>query len=1389
VSGQNNDVFAGTNKGIYYSSDNGKTWIEKNAGLKYRNVMALAHSAGNTFAGTGNGLFMSSDNGNTWISKNLDISLRSVYSIGDSVLLAGSSTGIHRSTDQGSSWTQSYTGQARVLAIVQKDTLLIAGTEGQGILLSTDAGNTWTPSNIGFTDLGIYSLAVKENTLFAGLRTGIFISTDNGSTWTPAGNGPSANIRAIAVQDSIILAGTEGAGIYESTNNGNTWSPRGLSGQYVLAITLSGNTILASVGNKGVYQSTNRGSSWNSTSVPGAEIRAINGNGQDIYAGTDAGVYLSKNQGNSWTGLDNGLDGLGILCIAIDNEQIYAGTLLGGIFISTDKGSTWNSANSGIDNLWITSCTVVGSTVFIGTWGNGIYKSTDKGNSWTLSNNGLTTLYVQSFLYKDSILFTGTWLGSNYTGEGIYKSTDNGNSWTVVNNGLSNLDIRSLAMDTAFIYAGSYYGMRRSSNNGQLWSEINAGITNGDIRSIAVNQGAVFAASWGGGIYFSSDHGSTWRAANIGLSNLYVHSLYIQDSNIYAGTEKSELFKAEINSFFEKLKINTTISALNQSICAGSDVNLAISTKNARGIVSWQWRRADGSTIPATEILAGGSQQDSLIRLRPTATTQYKVIVQDASMAQDSISFTITVIELPIPTITGPTAICANQSGIRYSTQPANDILYRWKIQGGTATIQGDSTAADVLLDFGAIQDTVLLRLTQINASGCAKDTIYTIKVDSLLRPVIITQNNKLEYCSGSGLEMDAGVNAGTYQWKKDGKNINGSNSKTYTVIEPGIYSVEIRQNECSSVSPNITIRENPLPVPFIIGERNICIGQSDQVYRTGIRDTNSVYQWSILNGTTLIKSSTTTDSIILGFNITGTVTLRLLETNRAGCTKDTTLTILIGDSLRPQISSLQNKFSFCAGDSITLDAGISGAIYQWKKNGVEITGANAQQLYVREPGIYAVYVQAASGCKGESGPQLIDIITIPTPVIIQEGISLKTEIADSYQWLDSTGQGISGANEQSFQPLFSGRYSVRINRGGCSAASAEYFFQSIAPGRVIVLDYNFGNQVISSILNARGGHRGSLMIINKTGAKIVADSLVLQDKTNIFGIIPAQFPREIEAGDTSEIAISFSPTQIASFESVLHLYYTGGQIARGILQGTGRKLEEGSTITEIILKPNLRELYPGDTLQVCLAMGIQEPSRTEAREFQAVIDYDRRILEFLADDNVTPRKSPDKRDRRLLEIQGRRQENQSLLGCIRFIAKQAEADFTSILFNGGSKSFVWADGEGRVYPAYSDSLVRIKLCAEGGTQFVTRAPRKTKIIAVKQMGRMISTEYFQKAGDIAQFKICDLFGNIHKSQQLYSGSADIQGSIESELPGNGVYLLILHGNTGSSADKIIIAE
>jgi hypothetical protein len=225
-------IFAGDPSGLYFSPDNGTTWVL--SGFDSVAIVALAVFDGKVFAGTsGSGLFISTNSGVSWTPDTNGFqgatSINSLVACPPN-LVAATSNGISVSTDGGSSWTQesnvsygtlatdgtnvyatsfvthaffassdrgmSWRGvdsdlySISSLAVLDGD-IFAAGGNGQGVFRSTNGGVNWEQVNegidstlIGFQEFNCHYLLTYGQDLFMGSTFGIYLSTDTGSFWT-----------------------------------------------------------------------------------------------------------------------------------------------------------------------------------------------------------------------------------------------------------------------------------------------------------------------------------------------------------------------------------------------------------------------------------------------------------------------------------------------------------------------------------------------------------------------------------------------------------------------------------------------------------------------------------------------------------------------------------------------------------------------------------------------------------------------------------------------------------------------------------------------------------------------------------------------------------------------------------------------------------------------------------------------------------------------------------------------------------------------------------------------------------------------------------------------------------------------------------------------------
>ena len=225
------NLFAGTNNGVFLTTNNGTSWTKVNTGLADTGISALASIGTNLFASTASGVFLTTNNGTSWKQVNsglTDTTIRTLATVGANLFATANGAGIFVSTNNGSSWTSangSVFQNAYIALLAGTGTSLFASTTSDNIIYrSMDNGATWQKADSGISGANV--IVQSGTNLIAGGVSGVFLSTNNAVSWNPL-------TTAWGLQNSQIIGfATSGSNVYGvgdaqvlvGANNGTSWS-------------------------------------------------------------------------------------------------------------------------------------------------------------------------------------------------------------------------------------------------------------------------------------------------------------------------------------------------------------------------------------------------------------------------------------------------------------------------------------------------------------------------------------------------------------------------------------------------------------------------------------------------------------------------------------------------------------------------------------------------------------------------------------------------------------------------------------------------------------------------------------------------------------------------------------------------------------------------------------------------------------------------------------------------------------------------------------------------------------------------------------------------------------------------------------------------------------
>jgi photosystem II stability/assembly factor-like uncharacterized protein len=597
-------IYTGAPHGLWYSDDHGDTWSLASTEQRARRFEAIAFdgdsvlytilSGSSYLRDSALGVYKSTDRGRTWSPKNAGLNagiLMAVHVDSRGYVYLTSNTKLCRSRDGGDHWEYLYSSGCSNMEVTRSGTIFINDTKVRALMRSTDDGATWTtvrpcpdPSWVTYiTDIA----ATPNGAIFTNGHEGGMRSTDQGITWTSMGQTDVANGH-IAVDSSggIYMCGIDWTAY--SSDGGATWSTSRTNAgtAFGIAADTSGRVYTASFG---VTRSGDHGTTWEpvDNGMFVFDVRALLGArpGLDFAATDRDGVYRSPSASWWWEPANEGLQGLHVRALAMDSARtLYAGTLEGTIYRSNDSGTTWNRFDSGLAHAPVRGLASTRENLLLAATDSGLYGSND-GSMWEkigapgAPDSGATSIVV----VDDGTILAGTH-------DGIVRSTDGGATWSMA---LASGAIVAIACGpNGLAYAVTDSTAYRSFDAGATWSPTTIGLPGSRLTSIAVNNNGnlTMVGTDGSGVYATRDRGATWEAwpwGKIPGSKRVLSTAFDRDGTAMAGTDGLGVFTTMITTGVERARTLDAASAGSMSIAPSlvrDDATITIRMEN-RGAV------------------------------------------------------------------------------------------------------------------------------------------------------------------------------------------------------------------------------------------------------------------------------------------------------------------------------------------------------------------------------------------------------------------------------------------------------------------------------------------------------------------------------------------------------------------------------------------------------------------------------------------------------------------------------------------------------------------------------------------------------------------------------------------------------------------------------------
>jgi trimeric autotransporter adhesin len=240
----------------------------------------------------------------------------------------------------------------------------------------------------------------------------------------------------------------------------------------------------------------------------------------------------------------------------------------------------------------------------------------------------------------------------------------------------------------------------------------------------------------------------------------------------------------------------------------------------------------------------------------------------------------------------------------------------------------------------------------------------------------VVVVNGSTNQCNGNGIGLFAAAytDSISYQWYRDNAPISGATSRNYTATQSGVYKYVGLDGGCNynGNTPQLNIvPSTSIEVTDTLNRNlvNVCTGSIIKMFAklTGGNNTAISYSWQ-RNGSNILGANNS--SYVA--NQSGTYKAIATQSN---CITNSSIFTLNQNSTISNPTIIFTDSVKCAGQTIHLSTNYytNSAIFQWKKDNVNIIGANSSSYNATLTGNYNLSV-IDNTCNSESSSKDLTI-------------------------------------------------------------------------------------------------------------------------------------------------------------------------------------------------------------------------------------------------------------------------------------------------------------------------------------------------------------------------------------------------------------------------------